>query len=431
MMKTRASQKAEGERRVVITGIGPVTPIGIGLEAFWQGLLAQESAIRRLRRFDPSPGRARHSAELADFRPEAYFPPHRLKRLDRCAQLAMVSAKLAIADAGLATGELGESEAHRAGVIFGTALGGISDAELEHAKFLVSGSRAVHRSLALQIFGGAAHSNIAIEYGFGGVSTTNSNSCASGNVALGDAFRLIRGGQLDLAIAGAAESPIAPLTFSAFDNIATMSRWEGVPECRACRPFDRARDGFVMGEGACSFVMEELEHARRRGADILAEVRGFSHNNEAYHMTTPRPGGEPVRRAMRMALEDARIDPGSIDHINAHASSTQLNDANEAHAIRDLFGEHARALTVVGTKAYTGHPLGAASAIEAACCVLAIQRGWTPPTLHYEASEPALAELGLDFVPNEGRETKVRACLNNAFGFGGINTCLVLAAPTP
>ena len=418
-----------GDRRVVITGIGPVTPIGIGLESFWQGLLAQKSAIRRVARFDADPCRAKHSAEIADFAPEQHFPSNKLKRLDRYAQFALVSAKLAIEDAGIIPGEMGERAASLAGVIFGTALGGISDAEVEHAKYIERGPKAVSRSLALQIFGGAAHSNIAIEFGFTGVSTTNSNSCASGNVALGDAFRLIRGGQLDIAVAGAAESSLAPLTFAAFDNIATMSRWDSDPPEYACRPFDRNRDGFVMGEGACSFVLEELSAATKRGAHIYAEVSGFSHNNEAYHMTTPRPGGGLVRRVMEMAMQEARVNTTDIDCINAHGSSTLLNDANEAGAICDLFGNHAPDIAISATKAYTGHPLGAASVIEAACCTLALDRGFIPPTLHYSESEPELAALGLDFVPNEGRQEKPRICLNNAFGFGGINSCVVLGQP--
>ncbi|MDA0811737.1 MAG: beta-ketoacyl-[acyl-carrier-protein] synthase family protein [Verrucomicrobia bacterium] len=423
-----SGHSSQADRRVVITGIGPVTPIGVGLKPFWHGLLAQKSAIKRLARFEVEHCKAKHSAEITDFTPEMYFQPHKLKRLDRYGQFALVSAKLALDDAGLVPNEFTDELSSRAGVIFGTALGGISDAEAEHAKYLERGPKAVDRSLALQIFGGAAHSNIAIEYGFTGVSTTNSNSCASGNVALGEAFRSIRSGHLDLAVVGAAESSIAPLTFSAFDNIATMSRWDGEPAEHACRPFDAQRDGFVMGEGACSFVMEELSAAKRRGAAIYAEVCGFSHNNEAYHMTTPRPGGELVRRVMAEAMREAKVNVHDVAYINPHGSSTKLNDFNEALAICDLFGNHARSLAISGTKAYTGHALGAASALEAACCILAISRGFIPPTLHYSASEPELAALGLDFVPNQGREAKPKVCLNNAFGFGGINSCVALAA---
>ena len=426
-MSSNVSPNTCKERRVVITGIGPVTPIGIGLSDFWQGLTAQKSAIGLVERFDASDCRAKHSAEVRDFQPEVCIPPHRLKRLDRYSQFAMVAASLALEDSGLIPDELSEGEARRAGAIFGSALGGISDAEAEHSKFISAGPKAVNRSLALQIFGGAAHSNIAIEFGFTGLSTTNSNSCASGNVALGDAFRLIRNGHLDLAIAGAAESSLAPLTFRAFDNISTMSRWGGDPPEHACRPFDRDRNGFVMGEGACAFVLEELGRAQRRGAEIYAEILGFSHNNEAFHMTTPRADGEPVRRVMSDALEEAGLNPTDVGYISAHASSTQLNDANEARAIREVFDEHARSLLISGTKAYFGHPLGATSAIEAACCVLAMTRGFVPPTLHFGESEPSLAELGLDFVPNEGREFTPRICLNNAFGFGGINSCVVLS----
>ena len=416
----------DADRQVVVTGIGPVTPIGTGLTAFYQGLCAEKSAITRLAEFDTSQCKAKHGATVEDFQPEEYFAPHRLKRLDRYAQFSLVAAKLAMENAGVSPEDVARLNHSRCGVIFGTALGGISDAEAEHSKFLQRGPKAVHRSLALQIFGGAAHSNIAIEYGFTGVSTTNSNSCASGNVAIGEAFRLIRSGHLDLAIAGAAESPIAPLTFSAFDNISTMSQWDGEPPEVACRPFDRCRDGFVMGEGACAFVLEEKQQALQRGAHIFGEIRGFSHNNEAYHMTTPRPGGELVASVMRNAIEEAGLGLENVDYINGHASSTLLNDANEAQAIVDLFGEHAQNLAVSGTKAYTGHALGAASAIEFAICLLAMEHGFLPPTLHLEESEEALAELGLDFVPKHRRSGNVRACLNNAFGFGGINSCVAV-----
>jgi 3-oxoacyl-[acyl-carrier-protein] synthase II len=412
------------ERRAVITGIGPVTPIGTGMDAFWEGLRAQKSAIGKLTCFDTSPFRAKHAAEIADFEPSEYIPPHKLKRLDRYAQFAMVGAQLALKDAGFECSAACPPE--RVGVSFGSALSGISNAEHEHSRFLERGPKAVSRALALQVFGGSAHSNIAIEHGFSGIGTTNSNSCASGNVALGEAFRWIRAGLVDAAVAGAAESPLSPLTFCAFDNINTMSRWQGEPSEFACRPFDANRDGFVMGEGGCVFFVENASHAKKRGATIYAEIVGYSHNNEAYHMTSPRPDGEPVRRAMRLALEEARANPEEIGYINAHGSSTQLNDSNEAHSIRRVFGNRASSIPISGTKAYTGHPLGATGAMEAACCALAIARGFIPPTLHLHTPDPDVADL--DLVPNEGREIQPRLCLNNAFGFGGINSCLVLGA---
>jgi 3-oxoacyl-[acyl-carrier-protein] synthase II len=410
-------------KRAVITGLGPITAIGIGREQFWDSLRAQRSGITRLTAFDSTEYNAHHAGEVRAFDPVDYFPPHRLKRLDRYAQFAVASARLALEDAGLAYSP--EQPQARYGVSFGTALGGIANAEFQHAHFLKKGTRGVNQTLALQVFGGSAHTNIAIECGFRGVGTTNSNSCASGTVAIGEALRYIRDGLADVIVAGGAEAPLSPLTFSAFAMIKTMSQWEGEPVARACRPFDRTRDGFVMGEGAASLIIEEYEHACRRGAHIYAEVLGYSLNNDAYHMTTPLPDGTSAIAAMRGALDDARLRPEQIDYINAHASSTQLNDSTETLAIKTVFGEHAYKIPASGTKAYHAHPLGATGAIEAVSAALTIERGWVPPTLHYEEPDPA---CDLDVVPNEGRELKVRYLLSNSFGFGGINSCLVLGA---
>jgi 3-oxoacyl-[acyl-carrier-protein] synthase II len=241
-------------------------------------------------------------------------------------------------------------------------------------------------------------------------------------VAVGEALRYIRDGMADVMVAGGAEAPLSPLTYGAFDFIKTMSRWQGAPE-QACRPFDRTRDGFVMGEGGASLVIEELEHARRRGARMYAEVLGYALNNEAYHMTSPLPGGEAVIQCMKEALRDAGIEPGRIDYINAHASSTQLNDANESMCIRAVFGDHADRLPVSGTKAYTAHPLGATGAMEAALCALAMERGHIPPTLNWREPDPACP---LDVVPNHGQPGRLEYVMSNAFGFGGINSCVVL-----
>ena len=277
-------------------------------------------------------------------------------------------------------------------------------------------------TLALQVFGGSAHSNIAIEFGFRGVGTTNSNSCASGTVSVGEALRYVRDDFADVIVAGGAEAALATLSYGAFDLIKTMSRWDGDPSL-ACRPFDRLRDGFVMGEGAASLVIEELEHARARGARIYAEVLGYSLNNDAFHMTSPLPSGESCIRAMREALADAQIEREQIDYINAHASSTQLNDNTETMSIKEVFGEQAKTTPVSGTKGYYAHPLGATGAIEAALCALALNRQWIPPTINYQNPDPA---CDLDVVPNHGRPAKLNYVMNNSFGFGGINACVVL-----
>jgi 3-oxoacyl-[acyl-carrier-protein] synthase II len=307
-------------------------------------------------------------------------------------------------------------------VSFGTALGGVCQAEDQHIRFLKKGTRGVNPTLALQVFGGSAHSNIAIEFGFRGVGTTNSNSCASGTIAVGEALRYIRDGLADIIVAGGAEAPIGSLTFGAFAIIKTMSQWKGDPSV-ACRPFDRLRDGFVMGEGAASLIIEELEHARGRGARIYGELLGYSLNNDAFHMTSPLPSGESCIRAMRDALADAELGPEQIDYVNAHASSTQLNDSTETMSIKQVFGEHAQKVPVSGTKGYYAHPLGATGAIEATLCALALDRQWIPPTINYQNADPA---CDLDVVPNHGRNAKLDYVMSNSFGFGGINACVIL-----
>ena len=419
-MSKRADKQNNGmKRRAVITGIGPITCIGHGRENFWNGILAEKTGISRISGFDPKPFQVRCAGEILDWNPEEFFSPQRLKRLDRYAQFSVASARLALDDAGIAYSR--EQPQHRIGVSFGTALGGVCKAEDQHIRFLKKGVRGVNPMLAIQVFGGSAHSNIAIEFGFRGVGTTNSNSCASGTVSLGEALRYIRDDFADVIVAGGAEAPLSALTIGAFDIIKTMSRSED--PAVASRPFDRLRDGFVMGEGAASLIVEELEHARKRGAKIYAEVLGYSLNNDAFHMTAPLPDGDSCIRAMWHALADAQLVPAQIDYINAHASSTQLNDNTETKSIKEVFGEHARRIPVSGTKGYTAHPLGATGAIEAALCALALDRQWIPPTINYHNADP---QCDLDVVPNHGRKAKLEYVMSNSFGFGGINACVIL-----
>lgn len=408
------------KRRAVITGIGPITCIGTGKARFWDGVRAEKSGIKNISTFDTTAFHAHCAGEIRDWVPEDHFPPHRLKRLDRYAQFSVASAQMALEDAGLPFSR--EQPQHRVGVSFGTALGGIANAEHQHAHFLKKGTRGINQTLALQVFGGSAHSNIAIEFGFRGVGTTNSNSCASGTVAVGEALRYIRDDFADVIIAGGAEAPLSPLTFGAFAIIKAMSQSLNDP-AEACRPFDLARDGFVMGEGAATLVIEELEHARARGAHMYAEVLGYSLNNDAFHMTSPLPSGESCIRAMNHALADAQLAPEQIDYVNAHASSTQLNDSTEVKALKEVFGGHAGRLAVSGTKAFTAHPLGATGAIEAAISALALDAGWIPPTLNRDNPDP---DCDLDVVPNFGRAAELNYVLSNSFGFGGINSCVIL-----
>ena len=406
-------------RRVVITGLGPITCIGKGVEGFWNGIRAEKTGIRPITCFDVSPFGVRVAGEMSDWNAEEFFTPQRLKRLDRYAQFAVASAKLALDDAGLRYSK--ENPQNRVGVSFGTALGGVCKAEEQYVRFLKKGPRGVQPTLAVQVFGGSAHSNIAIDYGFRGVGTTNSNSCASGTISVGEGVRYIRDNFADVVIAGGSEAPLTTITVGAFDIIKTMSRNED-PQT-ASRPFDKLRDGFVMGEGAASLILEEYEHARARGAKMYAEVLGYSLNNDGFHMTTPLPSGESCIRAMRDALADANVVPEQIDYVNAHASSTQLNDAAETMSIKTVLGERAYKIPVSGTKGYYAHPLGATGAIEATLCALAMDRGWVPPTINYQNADPA---CDLDIVPNHGRDAKLNYIMSNSFGFGGINASIVL-----
>jgi 3-oxoacyl-[acyl-carrier-protein] synthase II len=407
------------KRRVVITGLGPITCIGKGVEGFWNGIRAEKTGIRPITCFDVSPFGVRVGGEISDWNAEEFFTPQRLKRLDRYAQFAVASAKLALDDAGIEYSK--EKPQERVGVSFGTALGGVCKAEEQYVRFLKKGPRGVQPTLAVQVFGGSAHSNIAIDFGFRGVGTTNSNSCASGTVSVGEALRYIRDDFVDVVVAGGAEAPLTTITVGAFDIIKTMSR-NPDPQT-ASRPFDKLRDGFVMGEGAASLILEELEHARARGAKIYAEVLGYSLNNDGFHMTTPLPSGDSCIRAMRDALADAQVAPEQIDYVNAHASSTQLNDSAETMSIKAVLGERAKQIPVSGTKGYTAHPLGATGAMEACICALALDRQWVPPTINYQNPDPT---CDLDAVPNHGREAKLNYIMSNSFGFGGINASIVL-----
>jgi 3-oxoacyl-[acyl-carrier-protein] synthase II len=408
-----------GERRVLITGVGAVTPIGTGAEGLWAGLAARVSAVRTITRFDPTPFRSKIAAEIPDFRPHDHLDAKRAKRLDRFSQLAVTSAHFALADAAL---DPRRENGDRVGAMMGSALGGVAFAEAQVERFRAEGPRGLNPALALAVFPGAASCNIAIEFGFTGPNSTNAMSCASGTIAVGDAFHAIRAGRADVMLAGGAEAPLAPMTYAAFSVIRAMSTRNDDP-AHASRPFDEDRDGFVMGEGAAVLVLEERERALARGAKVYAELVGYAFTNDAYHMTAPRPDGRQAARAMELALADAHVAPGEMGYINAHASSTPLNDATETIAIKRVFGDHAYRLSVSGTKGYYGHALGASGAIEVAICALALERRWLPPTLNLERPDPA---CDLDCLPGEGRAAAPELVLTNSFGFGGINASLVL-----
>jgi len=406
------------QRRVVVTGIGAITPIGLGAEGLWQGLRRGRSAVGAVTRFDPSPFRSRIAAEVADFFPTDHLEERRAKRLDRFAQFSIACARLAVADAEL---DLGREDRDRVGAMMGTALGGVAYGESQHRKFAEGGVRAVDPGLALTVFAGAASCNIAIELGATGPNSTNGMSCASGTIAIGDAWRAIAHDEADVMLAGGAEAPLSPLCYGAFAIIRAMSTRNDDP-ASASRPFDAGRDGFVMGEGAAVLVLEERGRALARGAPIYAEICGYGLTNDAHHMTAPRPDGAQAARAMRLALRQARVAPHEVGYVNAHGSSTPLNDPTETGSIKQVLGEHAYRVPVSGTKGYYGHALGASGAIEAAICALASRHGWLPPTVNLESPDPA---CDLDYIAGEGRAAAPEVMVSNSFGFGGINAALV------
>lgn len=405
-------------RRVVVTGIGAITPVGNGADGLWSGVIANRSAVRTIDRFDASLFPSRVAAQIDDFDPTAHLDPRRARRLDRFSALSVAAARMAVDHAGLA---MPDGVAARTGTWIGSALGGVAFGEEQHAGFIARGVRGVAPTLALAVFGGAGASNVALDLGLTGPAVGNSNSCASGAMAIGQAFHAIRDGTVDIALAGGAEAPLAPLTFGAFALIRVLSGRNDDPPS-ASRPFDRDRDGFVMGEAAAILVLEDRGRAVERGARPIAEVLGFGASNDAYHMTAPRPDGRDAARAITAALDDAGIGPEAIGYVNAHASSTPLNEPAEARAIHAALGAVAARVPVSGTKGLYGHALGASGAVEAAITALAIERGVLPGTCNLEVLDPAI-EL---HVLAEAREARIGAALTNSFGFGGMNAALVL-----
>jgi 3-oxoacyl-[acyl-carrier-protein] synthase II len=414
-------------RRVWITGLGLVTPIGTGRAAFWDGVRAGQSPVRRIDRFDPATFRSQVAAQVDDFDPLDHMSPKTARQLDRFSQFGLVAGRLALEDAGLTPGESGAASRERIGIYLGSALGGIAYAEMQHRRYLEGGIRAVAPNLALAVFGGAAPANLGIALDVRGPILSTANSCASGAVALGEAFRAIRDGTIDGAIAGGAEVPLSPLAFGAFDIIRALSSHSNDQPERAARPFDAARDGFVMGEGAALLVLEEAGIAERRGAVPYAELMGYGATSDAYHMVQPRADGREAARAASIALADGGVEPDEIDYVNAHASSTPIGDVAEARAIRLALGERAAMVPMSGTKALYGHPLGASGAIEAAICALTIRDGWAPPTVNLEHLDPEVAEA-VPSVLRDGRAGTYRRVLSTSFGFGGLNAALVFGA---
>jgi 3-oxoacyl-[acyl-carrier-protein] synthase II len=404
--------------RVVITGIGAVTPIGHGRDGLWAGVLANRSAVRTIDRFDASPFPSRIAAQIDDFSASDHLDRRRARRLDRFSQLAVVAARMAVEDACWTRST---RDPARTGIWIGSALGGVAFAEEQHAAYVGGGVRAVSPTLATAVFGGAAASNVAIDLGVRGPAIGNANSCASGATAIGQAFHAVRAGIVDAAIAGGAEAPLAPLTFGAFAMIGVLST-RNDDAATASRPFDAGRDGFVMGEGAALLTLERRDHAERRGATILGEILGFGASTDAHHPTAPLPGGEAAARAITDALRDGDVDPTDVGYVNAHASSTPLNELAEARALHGALGPRAASVPVSGTKGLYGHALGASGAIEAAITALALHHGLLPGTCNLVDPDPA-CDLAVLQAP---MTSAARIAVSTSFGFGGLNAALVI-----
>jgi len=410
-------------RRVVVTGLGAVTPLGVGVGPTWKAILAGKSGVGRITKFDPSGFPTTIAAEVKEFAPEDFVDKKEVKRMDPFIHLAMASAKFAMSDSGLT---IDEELAPRVGVYIGSGLGGLSTLERYHQAYLEEGVRKISPFFIPMLISNLAPGHIAIRYGAKGPNITMTTACAASSHAIGEALLAIRRGACDAVIAGGTEATITPMALGGFCAMKALSTRNDDP-AGASRPFDKDRDGFVMGEGAAILILEELEFARRRGAKIYAELRGYGASGDAHHITAPAPGGEGAVRCMQAAVSDARVNPAEVDIINAHGTSTPYNDMFETMAIKTVFGDHAHQMMVNSTKSMTGHLLGAAGAIEGVFSVLSIHDGVVPPTINYSTPDP---ECDLDYVPNEAREKKVRYALSNSFGFGGTNSCLLFGAFT-
>ena len=410
---------ATEQRRVVVTGLGLVTPLGIGLEKNWQALVAGQSGIRKIDRFPNIDAFAsRIAGQVPDFRAEDFIEPKEIKKMDLFIQYSVAAASMAMEHSGF---KIDPQDAENVGVIIGVGLCGIDTIEATERAYLDGGPRKISPFFIPKVISNLAPGQIAIRHGAKGVNWTPTSACASGTHAIGEAFHLIRRGLQDAVIAGGTESAITPLGVGGFSAMKALSTHNDEPE-RASRPFDRERDGFIISEGSGVLILEERDRALKRGAKIYAEVIGYGANGDAHHMTAPAPEGEGAARCMRLSLKDAGIAPTEVDYINAHGTSTEYNDANETQAIKKVFGEHAFKLAVSSTKSMTGHLLGAAGAVEGVFSVLALRHGIIPPTINYENPDP---DCDLDYVPNQARRADIRVVLSNSFGFGGTNACVI------
>jgi 3-oxoacyl-[acyl-carrier-protein] synthase II len=407
----------ENTRRVVITGVGLVTPLGTGVEKNWQAVMEGRSGIGPVTRFEAPDFPTRIAGEVKDFRAEDFIERKEIKKMDLFIQYAVAAAHMAMEESRLSITAENED---MVGVIVGVGIAGLSSIEEYHHLFLESRLKKVSPFFIPKLIANLAPGQISIRYGAKGINYTTTSACSSGAHAIGEAFRLIRLGEQDAMIAGGAEAALTPLGLAGFIAMKAVSSRNDEPE-KASRPFDRNRDGFVMAEGAGILVLEEMEHAKKRGAKIYAELIGYGANADAYHMTAPSPNGEGAVRCIQLALRSGAINPLEVDYINAHGTSTPYNDATETQAIKRVFGEHAARLAISSTKSMTGHLLGAAGGVEGVFSALALYHQCMPPTINYEEPDP---ECDLDYVPNTSRRASIRIALSNSFGFGGTNACL-------
>ncbi|MBR2216175.1 MAG: beta-ketoacyl-ACP synthase II [Selenomonadaceae bacterium] len=407
-------------KRVVITGLGAITPIGIGKEAFWEALKAGKNGIGRITHFDPTEYTAQVAGEVNDFVPEDYIDKKESKRMDRYTQFAVAAAGLAIKDAAL---DLEKEDAERIGVFVGTGIGGIETMHSQYEKFFAKGPSRISPFFIPMMIPNLAAGQVSIAYRLHGPSSCIVTACATGSDCIGEAFREIQRGGADVMLAGGTEAAVSQAAVAGFAAMKALCTDHNDDPAHASRPFDKNRSGFVMGEGSGIVVLETLEHAKERGAHIYAEVVGYGANSDAYHMTSPAPHGEYQSKCMERALKDAGLKPDEVDYINAHGTSTHLNDQGETEAIKRVWGEAAKDVSVSSIKSMTGHLLGAAGGVECIATALSIENDFLPPTINYETPDEG---MDLDYVPNKGKAKKVRAAMSNSFGFGGHNACLVL-----
>jgi len=411
------------ERRVVITGIGVVSPVGNDLKTFWQSLKAGRSGIGRIASFDPEKFDCQIAGEARGYEPTPHYKtPKDVRRTDRYTQLAMGAAKMSLDDSGL---DLAATDLDRTGVMIGSGVGGLATMETQVAQMQIKGPDRTSPFMIPMMISNMASGFISMEHGLRGPNMAIVTACATANHCMGEAWRIIKFGDADVILAGGSEACVVPVGIAGFAAMRALSVRNDAPE-RASRPFDKDRDGFVMGEGAGVIILEEYEHAKKRGAEIYCELAGYGLTADAYHMSAPSPGGEGAARCMAMAMKHAKLNPEEIDYINAHGTSTPVGDVCETKAMKRAFGEHAKkGLAVSSTKSMTGHLLGAAGAIEMAACVMAMRDGVMPPTINLDNPDP---ECDLDYVPNVAREKKIKAAISNSFGFGGHNSSLLIKA---